>query len=268
MPAPPFAVLFTVSTWVIVVVVFGVCLLAAEAGFLLGRRNARAGGAKKEHLTAVQAAAAALLGLLLAFSVSMSVSRFEARKAAVVDEANAIGTAYLRSSFLPEPQQTQAQRLFARYVDVRLELARPDWYLNAEHGLREEEAALQMQLWSQGADVAEMDRRAVTTGLYADALNSMIDSAASRDAGLRNHVPESLIYLIVGVAVVTLGMMGYTSGLTGGRSLVAAVILSLLIAAVLFVILDFDRPYRGILTVSQRSLVEVQQTIERGAPPP
>lgn len=263
-----FAVLFAVSTWVVAFIVFLACLAAAEVGYLLGRRGAKSGTAKKEHMGAVQAAVAALLGLLLAFSVSMAVSRFETRKAAVVDEANAIGTAHLRASLLPEPQRSQAERLFARYVEVRLELARPDWYLNAEHDLRDEETALQQQQWSLGAEVAEQDRRAVTSGLYLEALNEMIDSAARRDHGLRNHVPESLIYLIGAVAMLTLGLMGYVSGLAGGRSLTAVVVLSLMITAVLFVILDFDRPYRGILTVSQLSMVEVQETIERGLPLP
>ena len=263
-----FAVLFTVGTLVFAFVVILACLAGAEIGYLLGRRGASSRVAKKEHLGAVQAAAAALLGLLLAFSVSMAVSRFETRKAAVVEEANAIGTAHLRASLLPEPQRRQAERLFARYVEVRLELARPDWYLNAEHDLRDEEVALQEQQWALGAEVAAQDRRAVTSGLYLDALNEMIDSQVRRDHGLRNHVPESLIYLIVAVAMLTLGLMGYVSGLAGGRSLMAVVVLSLMIAAVLFVIVDFDRPYRGILTVSQLSMVEVQETIERGLPRP
>ena len=263
-----FAVLFTVGTWAIALIVFLACLVAAEIGYLLGRRGAKSGAAKKEHLGAVQAAAAALLGLLLAFSVSMAVSRFEARKAAVVEEANAIGTAYMRASLLPESQRRQAQRLFALYVDVRLELARPDWYLNAEHDLRDQEVALQEQQWWLGRQVAEQDPRAVTGGLYLEALNEMIDSQARRDHGLRNHVPETLIYLIVAVAMLTLGIMGYVSGLSGGRSLTAVLVLSLMITAVLFVIVDFDRPYRGLLTVSQLSMVEVQQTIERGLPVP
>ena len=115
--------------------------------------------------------------------------------------------------------------------------------------------------------VAEQDQRAVTTGLYIQAVNEMIDSAARRDAGLRNHVPESTMYTVA-VAVLTLGVMGYTSGLTGGRSLVATLILSLVITVVVFVILDFDRPYRGIITVNQQSMVEVRDAIRLGLPLP
>lgn len=262
------SVLFSVNAWVLTLVIFTVCLVAVEVGYHLGRRGAAAGVAKKEHLGAVQAAAAALLGLLLAFSVSMAVSRFEARKVAVVDEANAIGTAHLRASFLPGPERAAAEDLFGRYVQTRLELARPDWYLAGAHDLLEQERDIQEKLWSIGVGAAEEDPRAVTTGLFMEALNEMIDSAARRDAGLRNHVPESTIVVIFGVAVLTLGIMGYSSGLTGGRSLVAGLILSFIIAAVLFVILDFDRPYRGIITVSQLSMEEVRDAIGRGLPLP
>jgi hypothetical protein len=262
------SVLFSVSAWLATLIVIAVCLVAAEVGYRLGRRGTASGVAKREHLGAVQAAAAALLGLLLAFSVSRAVSRFETRKAAVVDEANAIGTAHLRASFLPARERVAAEELFGRYVETRLELARPDWYLAGAHDLLVQERELQEELWALGVGVAEEDPRAVTTGLYMEALNEMIDSAARRDAGLRNHVPESIIVMIFGVAVLTLGVMGYSSGLTGGRSLVAGLILSFIIAAVLFVILDFDRPYRGIITVSQLSMEEVKDAIIRGLPLP
>lgn len=263
-----FTFLFGTSAWIVTLIVFVACSSAAEVGYRLGVRGTASNSHTREHLGATQAAAAALLGLLLAFSVSMAVSRFEARKAAVVDEANAIGTAYLRASLLPEPSRTEAGAAFARYVDVRLELARPDWYLSATSALRDEEQSLQRQLWSLGVAVAEQDRRAVTTGLYLEAVNEMIDSAGRRDAGLRNHVPESVVYMIFAVAVLTLGIIGYASGLSGGRSLVAALILSFIITAVVFVILDFDRPYRGVVTISQQSMLDLKESIGRGLPLP
>ena len=82
----------------------------------------------------MQTAVAAILGLLLAFTVSMAVSRFEDRKHAVVDEANAIGTAYLRVSLLPDPLRSQATGAFAKYVGTRLQLARADWFTGAGAG--------------------------------------------------------------------------------------------------------------------------------------
>ena len=111
-----FTFLFGQRAWLATLLLFAACFGAAELGFYLGRRRSNAGEApKKEHVSAVQAAVAAILGLLLAFTVSMAVSRFEDRKHAVVDEANAIGTAYLRASLLPEPLRSQATAAFAEY---------------------------------------------------------------------------------------------------------------------------------------------------------
>jgi hypothetical protein len=216
----------------------------------------------------VQAVLAALLGLLLAFSMSMAVTRFENRKAAVVDEANCIGTAYLRVPLLPEPERGQAEALFKEYTDARLQLARPDWFLTSSSGAREQAFALQRQIWAVGVKVAEADQRAVTTGLYISAVNEMIDSAGRRDAGLKNHVPESVVYVIIAVTLASLGIMGYSSGLNGARSITATIIISVIVVAVIFIILDFDRPYRGLVTISQQSLVELRQSMDLGLPLP
>ncbi len=216
----------------------------------------------------MQTAVAAMLGLLLAFTVSMSVGRFEDRKHAVVEEANAIGTAYLRSSLLPDPLRSQATAAFGKYVDTRLQLARADWFTAASAGLRAEQTRLQRQLWSIGVAAGNLDQRAVTYGLYIAAVNEMIDSAGRRDAGLRNHLPESVLYLIFAVCIITVGVLGYASGLGGQRSLVAVVVISFVLAAIVFLILDFDRPYRGVIHVGQQSVLELKDSIIRGLPLP
>ena len=160
-----FTFLFRQDGWVIALVLFAGCLGAAELGYWLSKREIDSDKRlKKEHLSAVQTAVAALLGLLLAFSVSMAVSRFEARKVAVVDEANAIGTAYLRAALLPESQHAELNEAFKRYTDVRLELARPDWYLAVSSGALEEQSALQRQLFTlldriEAARVQDGERR-------------------------------------------------------------------------------------------------------------
>ena len=255
--------------WLVTLVLFAACFGAAELGFYLGRRRSRASDTpKKEHVSAVQAAVAAMLGLLLAFTVSMSVGRFEDRKAAVVDEANAIGTAYLRASLLPEPLRSQATGAFAEYVATRLQVARSDWFTVAGAAMRAEKDELQRQLWSIGVAAGELDQRAVTYGLYIAAVNEMIDSAGRRDAGLRNHLPESVLYVIFAVSIITVGVLGYASGLGGQRSLVAVVVISFVLAAIMFLILDFDRPYSGIIQVGQQSLLELKDSIIQGLPLP
>lgn len=261
-----FSFLFGVAAWVVALTLFGVCFGVSEVGYRLGRRGSSTGGLRKEHYVAVQAMVAALLGLLLAFTVSMAVSRFESRKAAVVDESNAIGTAFLRVSLLPESEQSRTVDLFREYVDMRLEVAGPERYGSPAQALVERQVDLQRQLWSVGVVAAQDDQKAVTTGLFLQAANEMIDSAGRRDATLRNHVPESLLFTIFAVALATLYVIGYVSGMSAGRSLVASLVLSMVVAIVVFAILDFDRPYRGVITVSQQSMLDLRAFIEAGLP--
>ena len=262
-----FTFLFGTKSWVVALVFMVVCFAVAEGAYRLSRRRAVAGSRRKDHYVYVQAMVAALLGLLLAFTVSMAVSRFEDRQAAVTDESNAIGTAFLRAALLPESVQSHAVDVFQEYMDVRLELARPDWYLKGLSEMAEKEVPLRHELWSLGVRAAQDDPGAVTAGLYLEALNEMNDSAARRDAGLRNHVPESVLYMIMVVSFAVMGIIGYLSGITGGRSLTATLILAAVVAVVLFVIMDFDRPYRGVITVSQRSMFDLRALMEQGLPP-
>jgi hypothetical protein len=264
-----FTFLFGANAWLVALLLFVGCFAAAEIGFFGARRwKKEEATLKKENIKAVQTAVAALLGLLLAFSVSMAVDRYENRKAAVVDEANAIGTAYLRVTLLPEPQRGQAEQAFKSYLDLRLELARPDWFTSADAGLRTQQDELQRDIWAVGVSASQIDPRAVTTGLYVEAVNEMIDSAGRRDAGLRNHVPESVLYMIFAVCLVTVGTIGFFSGLEGARSLVATIMICVVLAAVVFVIMDFDRPYRGILRVGQQPMIELRQSMDEGLPLP
>ena len=260
--------LFRVDAWVVALSLLAACFAMSELAYRMSRRTAAAGRSRKDHYSSVQAMVAALLGLLLAFTVSMAVSRFESRKAAVVNESNAIGTAFLRVALLPEPEQSRAVEAIRDYIDVRLELVRPEQYLSDESDMKDQQSALQRELWSLGVSAAKDAERAVPTSLYLQAVNEVIDSAERRDAGLRNHVPESILFMIFVVALAAMAVIGYVSGITGGRSLAAALVLAMVVAVVVFVILDFDRPYRGIITVSQQSMVDVRDFVEQGLPQP
>src|SRR5271165_5450144 len=111
--------------WLIFVVFFGAILIAAsEAGFRLGRKAvSRSAENAKSQLGAVEGGILALLGLLLGFTMSMAVTRFEVRKQLVLDEANAIGTSYLRTRLVPDPEGTEIANLLREYVAVRLQYA-------------------------------------------------------------------------------------------------------------------------------------------------
>jgi hypothetical protein len=250
--------------WLLMLVVLGV---ATEAGYWLGRRaKAQTGEGTKvtsDHTQEVQTALFAVLGLLLAFTYSMAVSRFDDRKQALVAETTSIQTAYLRTQLLPAPLQTTEATLLRQYVDMRLASATPDWYHNTR--LREQTHTLQQQMWAPAAAAAKQDPQSNTIQLFVESLNEVVTAQGQRDAARLNHLPGSALYLLFAVSVLSVGIMGFRSGLGSGRSVLGTVILVLLIATILVIILDIDHPYQGLITISQQSLIDLRRYMGAGA---
>ena len=195
---------------------------------------------------------------MLAFTFGMAASRFEVRRELVIDEANAIGTTYLRAGLLPEPYRGEVRRLLREYVSVRLEAIRPGKL--SESISRSEE--LQSQLWSQAAAVGEKNPASIVVGLFIGSLNEVIDLHAKRLAlGVRNRIPSPIWAALYFMAVLGTAAMGYHAGLAGsGRSL-AIVALVLAFSAVMTLIADLDRPQAGLLRVSQQTMLDLQRTM-------
>ena len=252
------------NEFVVAALIFLILIGAGEIGYLLARRR-RAGRKNEtaaeihEHLNEVQTAIFAVLGLLLAFTFAMAVSRFDARKQALVDETDAIGTAYLRVQLLPPGEQAAATAVFRTYVDARLSSARPFWYQDIR--LKNETDELQRQLWTQGTVAANQDPHAVTTSLYIQSLNDMFDAQSARDAARLNELPTSAIYLLLALSILSVGTLGYRAGLGGRRSLAGAVLLALVITLVVGIIIDLDQPYQGLITISQQSMIDLRQSM-------
>jgi hypothetical protein len=256
------------NEFLVAALIFLALIAVGEVAYHLGRRQLvdKKNEASTEvtpvthaHLNEIQTAIFAVLGLLLAFTFSMAVSRFDERKQALVTETNAIGTAYLRVQLLPPGQQATAAATFRHYVDARLATARPNWYLDV--GLEKTTSALQQQLWAQGTNAATQDPRAVTTGLYVQSLNDMFDAQSSRDAARLNQLPATTLFLLISISTLSVGILGYRSGIGGGRSLTGAILLALVIALVVLIILDLDQPYQGFITISQQGMSQLRQSM-------
>ena len=253
--------------WLLMVVILGA---ATEAGYWLGRRAKAPMGdataAADDHTREVQTAVFAVLGLLLAFTYSMAVSRFDDRKQALTAETAAIQTAYLRTQLLPTPLQSTEAALLRQYVDLRLASARPDWYFDTR--LRQQTRAVQQQLWTPAAAAAKQEPQSNTLQIFVESLNEVITAQQQRDAARLNHLPGSALYLLFAVSALSVGILGYRSGLGGGRSALGAVLLVLLVATILVIILDLDHPYQGLITISQQNLVDLRRLMNDGAPSP
>ena len=254
----------SVPLWAVFAGVLAGILLCVELGHRVGRwRHGRAEREKEAPVGGMVAAELALLAFLLAISFSLAASRFEARRGVLLDEANAIGTSYLRAAMLPEPHRTEVRRLLREYVDVRLAGARGD---AVEAAVRRSEE-IHGQLWTHATAAAEKDPRSIPTGLFVESLNETIDLHATRlQAALRSRLPSIVWAVLFAVAALSFAMMGYHAGLIGTNRTPATLVLALAFAIVIWLVVDLERPHRGMLRVSQQPMVDLRNSM--AAPEP
>jgi hypothetical protein len=254
-------ILYPYSSVAIVCALFVVIMLFNEIGFRLGRFIQEHTDSEIKTLTgSIQASILGLLALLLGFTFSMAMQRYDGRSMALIDEANAIGTGLLRVELLPERYKPDAAQMLHNYTELRIAAGKVDI---TEYQQRREYnrqiTALQRDLWELAVRATDEDPRAVTTGVFVKALNDMFDAQGKRNALLEMHVPESVLLLLFVVFVAAGGMMGYSGGLSGKRIIAPVLLVSLLITLIVFIIIDLDRPRRGLIQVDQQALVELVQ---------
>ncbi|NOK36652.1 hypothetical protein [Corallococcus exercitus] len=241
-------------TWALATGVMALLFLSLEFGYRLSHRRPGL-----DDVSALQASVLGLVALLLAFSFSMAADRYTLRRDLVVKEANAIGTFYLRSGFLPEPTRGELKTRLRRYVDVRLNA-----YVDAKDPERftqwlRESDALQAQLWALLDAVAPGTPTAVLT-LTTQALNDVLDVSAERLEASRNIIPNSIFVLLLIGMLGSAMLLGFRPD-TRNRGGLPWVIFVVILTAVMFTLVDLDVPLRGRMHSDQRPLYELQQQI-------
>jgi hypothetical protein len=234
-------------------------MLCYEAGFRLGRWwQDREPGEQEGPTGLLVGSILALLAFLLAVTMGMASDRFDARRAVVLNEANAIGTTYLRAGYLPEPASSQIRELLRQYVPLRIVVTDTE---NVAADIKRSEEIL-AELWKISEGVARTTDQGDLVSLYLDSLNETIDLHETRvTAGLYARVPETVVLLLVGGSALSLGMVGYSAGLTKRRGLLNAIVLVLALGAVIMIVVDLDRPREGFIQVSQQPLIDLQRQI-------
>ncbi|MDP2506258.1 hypothetical protein [Oceanobacter sp. 3_MG-2023] len=245
--------LYGYSSVLIAVVLFLVIIVFNEVGFVSGRYvQSRTDDEVKTLTGSIQASILGLLALLLGFTFSMAMQRYDNRTMALIDEANTMGTAMLRAQLLPGEYQTKADNTLRDYIRLRVEMGQVDLtHVDVRSDYQRQIVALQNQLWGITLAATETDPRPVTTGSFLQSLNAMIDAQGKRNALLQLHVPESILLLLFVVFIASGSIMGYSAGLSGKRMVVPIVLVSLLITLIVFTIIDLDRPKRGLIQVDQ-----------------
>ena len=227
---------------------FAAILLFLEIGRRLGVRTAaRDPEGARSGVGVVEGAIFALLGLLLAFTFSGAASRFDERRKLIVEEANAIGTAYLRIDLLPVAAQADMRDSFRRYLDTRLAAYRALPDIDAAMALLARANSLQQEIWRKAVTTAAGSQPA--TVLLLPALNQMFDITTTRTMASRMHPPLVIFVLLVGLALLSALLAGHAMSVAKGRNWIHAATFAFALAGAVYVILDLEYPRVGFIRV-------------------
>ncbi|MGH7725965.1 MAG: DUF4239 domain-containing protein [Candidatus Eiseniibacteriota bacterium] len=236
-------------------------LLSIELGRRLRcRDDRRSSGRTAEGIGALEGALFALLGLLIAFTFAGAADRFDGRRHLVVDEANAIGTAYLRLDLLPAPERVALKEELRRYLDARLAAYRalPDTV--AAFRYLEVASDARIAIWNRAVAASQAASTPMTGQLLLPALNEMFDLATTRTAAAHLHPPIVIFVMLVALALACSVLAGYGMGANDRRNWLHPVVFALVLTLTVYVIVDMEYPRLGFIRVDafDRVLVEVR----------
>jgi hypothetical protein len=234
---------------------------AAELGNWIGRRY-RTATNEDGDVGTLAGASLGLLALLIAFSFSMAESRYDLRRTMVLEEANAIGSTGNFALMLPEPARGPILSLLRDYTQVRINLGRPFDPTKLDQDIARS-LALQNQLWQQAVAVTASNPQSLPAYRFVGSLNEMNNIHERRVMSLRNHIPVPVLFMLVGAAMVAMGFTGYNAGLTGARRGPTTLIMSITVALLILLVMDLDRPYRGLIQVPIQALADAGSSLPR-----
>jgi hypothetical protein len=246
--------------WALFGAVFFISLACAEGGYRLGEWRAKNGSTEPAApLGTIVASILGLLAFMLAFTFNVALTRFDDRRAAVLQEANAIGTTYLRADFFDEPQKAQIKRYLRAYVQLR----------SQGFGTREntnvvisESLTIQNKLWPLAADLARENKNSPIVALFISSLNEVIDMHSKRvTLGLHARVPVSVWIVLLTVSVFSMVSVGYYCGIAGNRSWAETIIMISTFALVILLVADLDRPYEGLIKTNQQPMIDLNKQL-------
>ena len=259
-----FKLIDSMSIFSAYVVIAILMLVSFEIGYQIGGRARKR--QEKDTADSLGPMVGGLLGMLafvLAFTFSIAASNHNLRKQNVLDEANVVGTAYLRADLIDDQQRSEVKRLLREYVDLRLQAVGVDSIEKLKKAIARS-VEIHKLLWTQVSIAAKAEPNS-NTALLVKSVNDIIDMHEKRvTAGLYNKIPLSIWIALLAISTLTMMTMGTQVGHTGKRKLVAVIPVSLAFAVLVTVILDLDRPQRGLITVEQRSMIDLKATFDQG----
>ncbi len=255
----------TTPAWLI-----GLILVAAMFGAsLLGERLNRRLGKKKQEGEDddgregyIVSATLGLLALLMGFTFSLAVDRFEARRVLVLEEANAIGTTYLRTQMLEPVDRARISKMLVDYTDNRIILAKAP--IDQIPALLVKNDQMLTDLWTATLAAWPSIKGLDFSSSYLETMNNMIDLDSARKAARMARVPSAVFFVLFVYVITSAGVLGYAGANKEGRG--ATAFLFLLLAISLLLTLDIDRPRSGRITESQAPMERLRATLASQPP--
>lgn len=243
--------------WALFLATLFICVGSIECGAAIARFLVRRQADREPDgpLGAMVGAIMGLLALLLAFTFGLAADRFEARKQLVLEEANAIGTTWLRAGLLPEARQAEIRRLLTEYAEARVSI-RPN---TIDAVLRQADQTHQ-KLWAETQLLAQQDMDPQLRSLFIISLNQLIDLHQSRRTiGIQYHIPDGVWLVTYLLAAISMLVIGYHVAIEGARTLRSTPVIAVAFSIVIAMIADLDRPGEGVMRVSQQPIEDTLQ---------
>jgi hypothetical protein len=248
-----------VPIWAIALLLASLVVVCGELGYLIGERAKASLG--ESPFAVLQAAVFGLLGLLLAFSFSLGLARYDSRRAEVQEEANAIETTIVRSELLdPQAAAIMRERL-QQYVEARISFARATVDQRASAAAAKRSAALQSDMWQVAKNETKRDAHSFVVLLLVEALNNMEDESTREKGILIAHVPDEVFATLAVLIAFASILLGVGFGRTERRGGLGIVFFAVVMALVVATIVDLDRPQRGLIRVSLQPLESLRTTL-------
>jgi hypothetical protein len=251
------------NEWLIISIVFLILVAAYRLGDYFGKKNI---GTDKEapmsRVSSIQAGLMGLLGVMLAFSFSLSSQRYEKRRELVIDESLKIGAAYFRAGLLPDTLKRNLRGLLEEFLDSRIQFYQPENTGEQMLEIQKKSENLEVLLWANTAKLGKSTPN-LNTNVNILALNEMIDKTNTISSEFQTRVPISIFMLLVFISICTLLIIGYSNGITMKKNIGFAIILNLVLCSILLLIIDMDRPTNGFFRADTYGLSRLKREIQQ-----
>ena len=243
-----------------------VLVIIVEISYRAGTRWKDAPDSLRSQVSGIGAAMLGILGVLLGFTLSMAIARWDVRRDVIVEESNAIGTLWLRAGLLEDPLRDELRSALQEYTDTRIALGGSRGDLDVLRAAQSEGAALHAKIWSVVERADQPGTSPAILSTLIAAANELIDLHELRVASIENFLPAFLILLLPCITAAAVASLARSFGATSKRGRTPNLLLTLLICAVILLIMDVNRPQRGAIGVGVATLERVQESIAPSKP--